>query len=206
MKRYLFMKKLLLLCLTAMLMQNCRINQQTRQIKALEQCVYEIISVDSLYIAGTDVKSTINNKTFDIKRLPRIALALLRKDIPLEARLNLQIKNPSSDIASINQFEYIVLIKNEEIANGSVNQKISLASNESTTVPVRLNANIYRFFSNDKIMQQIADFIQSGADNGTEKKGLITLKIKPTIQIGNKLVKYPGYITIDKEVSSKILF
>ena len=92
------------------------------------------------------------------------------------------------------------------ITNGSVNQKISLASGESTVVPVKLNANIYRFFSNGKIMQEIADFIQGGADSGAEKKGLITLKIKPTIQVGKKLIKYPGYITIDKEVSSKILF
>jgi hypothetical protein len=200
------MKKLLIIGLTMLLIQNCRISQQTKQIKALEKCVYEILSADSLYIAGTDVKSVIKNKNIDMKRLPGIALALLRKDIPLEARLNLQIKNPSPDMAAINQFDYIVLIKNEEIANGSVNQKISLATGESTTVPVMLNANIYRFFSNPKIMQQITDFIQAGSDGGPEKKGLITLKIKPSIQVGNRIIKYPGYITIDKEVSSKILF
>jgi hypothetical protein len=35
---------------------------------------------------------------------------------------------------------------------------------------------------------------------------MITIKFKPSIQSGSKLVKYPGWITINKEVSSKILF
>ncbi len=50
----------------------------------------------------------------------------------------------------------------------------------------------------------IGDFLSS-ASRGTEKKGMVTLKIKPSILIGGNLVKYPGFITIDKEVSSKIL-
>lgn len=199
------MKKLLLLCLTALLVQGCRLNEQRRLLTALENCKYEITSADSIYIAGTDVKSVVNNKTIDLKKLPRIALALLRKDIPLEARLNLQINNTSSDVAAVNQFDYIVLIKNEEIANGSVDQRIRLSPGEMTTVPVRLNANIYRFFSDSKIMDQIDEFIQSGT-GGPEKKGLLTLKIRPTVEVGNKLVRFPRYITIDKEVSSRILF
>jgi hypothetical protein len=53
-------------------------------------------------------------------------------------------------------------------------------------------------------MREITEFIQSGK-NGPEKKGILTLKIRPSIKVAGGLVKYPGFITIDKEVSSKIL-
>jgi hypothetical protein len=200
------MKKLFLASLLVMLIQSCGINKQTRQIKALEECDYEIIAADSIFIAGTDVSQMVQDRTIDISRIPGLALGLFRKNIPLEAKLRLQIRNPTAEVAAINQFEYILLIKNEEIANGSVNEKVSVAPGGSEDVFVKLNSNVYRFFSNGRTLQEIADFIQGSAIGAPEKTGLVTLKIRPTIQVGNKLVKYPGYITIDKEVSSKILF
>lgn len=200
------MKKILLLCLTALVIQSCGINQQTRQLKALEKCTYDITMVDSIYIAGADVSRMIANKNIDKNRLPGIALGMLRKNIPLEARVNFKINNPTADLAAVNQFEYIIQIKGQDIANGFVNQKITVEPGGSTTVPVRLNSNIYSFLSNGKTMNDIFDFISGGSDKATEKKGIITLKIKPSMMVGKRLVKYPGYITIDKEVSSKILF
>lgn len=199
------MRILFLLCFAAILTQSCGINKQTNQIKALEKCVYDLVSADSIYVAGTDVGKMIRDKNVDLRKLPRVALGLLRKNVPLTARLNLKVTNPTEDLASINQFEYIILIKNQEIANGFVNQKVIVQPGGSTMTPVKLNSNIYQILSNGNTMDQIIEFIQSGAGSGTEKKGLITLKIKPTIQVGKKLVKYPGYITIDKEISSKIL-
>ena len=200
------MKKIFLLCLVAMFALSCGINKQARQIKALENCKYEITSADSLIVAGTDVSKLINSRNIDISRVPGLAIAFLRKDIPFAGRLNLQIKNPSSDLAAINQFEYKVLIKDQEIATGFVDQRVSIAPGGTTTVPMRVNANIYQFLSNGKTMKEIVDFIQGGNSAGTEKKGVVTLKIKPTIDFAGKLIKYPGYITIDKELSSKILF
>lgn len=200
------MKKLILICLAAMFATSCGFNKQARQIEALEKCTYEISSVDSIFIAGRDVSMLIRNKTFDLGNMPELALALIRKNIPLRARVNLTISNPTANPAAINQFEYIVLIKGQELANGFVNQKVSIDPGGTTTIPVRVNSNIYSFLSNGKTIDEIIDFVRGGESGAAEKKGVVTIKIKPTIEIGNKLVKYPGYITIDKEVSSKILF
>ena len=67
-----------------------------------------------------------------------------------------------------------------------------------------MEVNVYPFLSNSKVMGEISDFLKS-SKGGPEKKGVLTLKIRPSIKVGNTLVKYPGFITIDKEVSSKIL-
>jgi hypothetical protein len=201
------MKKIVFLYLSVLLLlSSCGLNKQARQVKAFEKCEYQITSADSIYLAGRDISKLISDKNIDMSSMPELAFAYLRKDIPLKVRLNLQIKNPTADLAAINQFEYKILIKGQELANGFVNQKVSVDPGSSAIVPVNVNANIYQFLSDGKTMQQIADFIRGGNTSGTEKKGIVTLKIKPTINLAGKLVNYPGYITIDREISSKILF
>lgn len=198
------MNKIFFLCLLAIGISSCGINRQAQQIKALEMCNYKLIDASNITVAGTDVKKLIKNQTIDLINAPALALGYLRKDIPLRANLNLQITNPSGDLAAINNFDYIILINKQEIANGSVNQRVSIEAGQSVSVPIQLNANIYQFISNGQVLSDITDFL-SGAAKGSEKKGMVTLKIKPSIMVGNGLVKYPGFITIDKEVSSKIL-
>ncbi|MGB4399822.1 MAG: LEA type 2 family protein [Daejeonella sp.] len=200
------MKRLSLILLLAITMAGCGLNKQARQIEALEKCTYEISSADSVYIAGRDVSKLIKDRTLELRNVPELALALFRRNIPLKARVNLTINNPTATEAAINAFEYIVSIKNQEIANGFVNQKVSVEPGGSVTVPVRVNSNIYSFLSNGRTMEEILDFVRGGESGAAERKGVVTIKIKPTIDVGGKLVKYPGYISIDKEVSSKILF
>jgi hypothetical protein len=199
------MKKILLLCLSAIVISSCGINRQAQQIKALEKCTYRITSADQITLGGADVKKMINNQDINMGSLPGLALGLLRKDVPLRARLNLEVKNPTGDDASINEFEYKILINRQELATGFVNQALNVGAGQTSTVPVDMEINVYPFVSNSKVMGEITDFLKSGKNGGPEKKGILTLKIRPSIKVGNSIVKYPGFITIDKEVSSKIL-
>lgn len=196
------------LSLISTFLVGCGVNRQANQLKALEDCKYEIVSADSLFLAGTDISKLVNSKDreIDLTKMPALAFAYLRKSIPLEGRINLRIENPSNDLASINKFQYIVLVKGIELANGFVDQKVSIEPGSSTIVPVNVKANIYSFLSDSKTMENILDFVNGDPGKGQEKKGLVTLKIKPTISVGNSLINYPGFITVEKEISSKILF
>lgn len=198
------MKNLFLACLIVLSLGSCGINKQAQQIKALEKCDYRITDANDITIAGTDVRKLMDGKSVNTLSIPGIALGMLRKDIPLRAKLNLEISNPTNNLAAINNFDYIVLINRQEVFNGSVNQSVNIGAGQTTLVPVQVNANIYRFLTDNKMLNDIGTFI-GGATNGSEKKGLVTLKIRPSIKVAGGLVKYPSYITIDKEVSSKIL-
>ena len=200
------MKNLIIISLLAVTISGCGLNKQARQIEALEKCTYDISSADSIYLAGRDISKLVKNKSLNLGDVPELALAMFRKNIPLKARVNLEITNPTSNVAAINQFEYIVLVKGQELANGFVNRKVTIEPGSSTTVPVQVNSNIYSFLSNGKTMEEVLDFLRGGQSGASERKGVVTIKIKPTIDVGGNLVKYPGYITIDKEISSKILF
>ncbi|HYK77096.1 MAG TPA: hypothetical protein VEV16_08970 [Daejeonella sp.] len=192
---YIQVKKILLSCLVAMLLFGCGINNQTRQVKALQECVYQISSADSVFIAGKEV----SDKNLSLDKMPGLALAYLRQDIPFKARLNLQIKNPGHKLAGVNQFEYKVLIKEQEIANGYVNQKVSIAPGATLTVPVSIQGNLYPILSNGSTLKDIGDIL-AGIPASDKEKRYITFKIKPTISFWNKQINYPGYITINKEV------
>lgn len=198
------MNKLFLLILSAVALSSCGINKQAQQIKALEQCEYKFINASSVTVGGTDIKKIIDQQSINIGSLPALALGLLRQDVPLKATLNVEITNPSTNLAAINNFDYIILINKQEIANGVVDQVVQIEPGQKMQVPVQVNANIYRFLSNGKTLEDISRFL-SGTSKGVAEVGLVTIKIKPSIRVGNELVKYPGFITIDKEVSNKIL-
>ncbi|MET3113758.1 hypothetical protein AAKU52_001487 [Pedobacter sp. CG_S7] len=198
------MKKILLLCLLTTTLFSCGVNKQAQQIKALEKCTYVIASADQISIAGTDVRKIINKENINLSSLPGLALGLFRKNIPLRAKLNLEITNPTGNLASINEFEYKILINREEIATGFVSQNVSVEPGKTTVVPVDVNANVYSLISNSKLMDDVKKFL-SVRKGDPEQKGLVTLKIKPSFMVGKNLVKYPVFISIDKEVSSKIL-
>lgn len=198
------MNKILFFCLFALTLASCSINKQAQQIKALEQCEYRLVDANNISLAGTDVKKLISGQSLNLVNIPALALGFLRQDIPLRANLNLEIKNPSNTLAAINNFDYIILINKQEVVNGTVDQRVSIEAGQTAVVPLQLNANVYAFLSNSKILDDVTKFLSS-ASSGTETKGLVTIKIKPSIMVGGNLVKYPGYINIDKEISSKIL-
>ncbi|MCZ4244606.1 hypothetical protein [Pedobacter punctiformis] len=199
------MKQKILLCLLTISIFGCGINRQAQQIKALEDCTYKITNVQQVSIAGTDIKRLLDQQDFSLTSLPGVALGLLRKDIPLKANLNLEISNPSTKLAAINQFEYKILVNNTDLAEGIVNQNVSIAQGQTVTVPVQLSSNIYGLISSGNMLNDIIKAAKKGGASKDEKLGLLTIKIRPTFMLGNTPVKYPGYITINKDISSKIL-
>lgn len=192
------MKKILLISFIALIAAGCGVS---RKISLLEQCRYDIKSADSVYVAGRNITRQIKSGTFDLGSVPELAIGLLRKDIPIRAKLNLGIENPGSKPIEINQFDYIILFKGQELVNGTTDRRIDINPAETTVVPIMIRANIYSILSDKSTREEIFSYLR-GTENA--QKSLISIKIRPSIRVGNKLIKYPGYITIDKELSSSM--
>ena len=202
------MKKTLFFVIIALplVFNRCSVNQQISQAKALGNCRYTIASADSVYLAGTDVRQFRKLEDFNPARFPRLAAGLLTRNIPLDARVNLDITNPTNKLAGINQLEYRILLAGQELFNGFLNQRIEVQPGGGTTrVPIRLNANAFQLMTDAKTRDAFTQLVQnlSGAANTQPSK--LTIRIKPTLALGNKAINYPGYITIDQEVTNKIL-
>ncbi|RYE35984.1 MAG: hypothetical protein EOP42_05000 [Sphingobacteriaceae bacterium] len=197
------MKKytLLLLLPITFLLSRCGVNKQVEQAKALGKCRFELVSADSVYLAGMNMKQFENQDNINLGSLPRLAMGFISRSIPLDARLVLKITNPTAETAAINQFEYKILLKNSEVFTGFVNHRIEVPPvGGSTRVPIVISTNAYHLITDPQTRDAFADLVQnfSGAKNA--RKTMVTFKVKPTLDLGNKAVSYPGYITFEKEI------
>ncbi|MBC3783898.1 hypothetical protein [Spirosoma utsteinense] len=202
------MKKGLVAILLALplLFSQCGVNKQISQAKTLGDCRYSIASADSVYLAGTDVRQFKKLEDINPARFPRLAAGLLTRNIPLDARINLDIINPTNKLAGINQLEYRIVLAGQELFTGFLNQRIEVQpGGGKATVPVRLNANAYQLFTDPKTRDAFMQLVQNLSGAADAQPSKLTIRIKPTLDLGGKQVNYPGYITINQDVTNKIL-
>ncbi|PQA59757.1 LEA type 2 family protein [Siphonobacter curvatus] len=202
------MKKIILWCsllAATVSLTRCGVNKQIAEAKALGNCRYDIVSADSIYLAGIPIRELKSFEALNPLKYPQLSAALLRQNVPLDARVNLDIRNPSGKMAGINQLEYKVLLTGQELATGFINQRIAVAPGGRTTIPIHVSANAFQLLSDAKTRDSFIQFVQNLAGNKSSQPSKLTIRIKPTLSLGNKQVNYPGYITIDQEVTNKIL-
>jgi hypothetical protein len=194
---------------TVGLFTSCGVSRQVSEAKAFGDCKYKIASADSIYLGGIDVREFRNIKSIsdlDLARYPRLGLALLRKDVPLDLRVNLDINNPTRKKAAINQLEYKVLLTNSEIFNGFLNEKIEVyPGSGSTRVPVKLSANVYKLLTNDATRDEFINMILALSGKSGSKPTKFTVKVKPTLDLAGKQINYPGYLTFDQEITTDMI-
>jgi hypothetical protein len=187
----------------------CSVSKQIKEAKTLGDCKYAITSIDSVYLAGMDVRDLRNIKSikdFDPTKYPQLGLALLRKKVPLDLRVNLDINNPTNRVAAVNQMEYIVLLSDNEIFKGLLNRRIEVPPGTgSTKVPIHLSTNAYDLLMNDQTRDSFIDMVQALSGKDSAKPARLTVKIKPTLAVGDKQVNYPGYITFEQEITSNMI-
>ncbi len=176
-----------------LLFSGCAMNQKA-QVQALSKFNYTVESVSGLTVAGRDVASLQSGNGASLSNLPGIALALLSKDLPLEATVNLRIANPTNTHTKINEFKYIIELAGKELFHGSVNENINLSNGQSMVVPLSFRANIFNVAKEKGLEKVLSDIFTR------ESSAFLALKIKPSIKIGNTNVFYPGYITVDKDL------
>lgn len=199
--RLVCMKKVLLIFFIAFSISSCGVS---KKISLLENCRYDIKSADSIYLGGRDITQTIKNGVFDMGSIPELAIGIFRKNIPFRARINLGINNPGSSSIELNQFDYIISFKGQELANGTTERRIEINPNESTKVPLMINSNIYSILSDKNTRDEIISLMRGTEESRNSQKSIINIKIRPSIRIGKKLIKYPSYINIDKELSREL--
>lgn len=194
----------IILVLLTVAFLGCGIGQQAKELKTLADCKYSISRVENITLSGTDVRKLFNREELNLAGVPSLALGFISKNIPLNADLTLSITNPTGNYAAIQYFDYEILINKHSFTEGTVNELIDVAPNETKDVTLPLSSNIYSFLVNDSVRHDIEKFVRATRDK-VERTAIVTIKIKPAIMIGDKLLKYPGFIEIDKEIDNRLL-
>lgn len=189
---------LVLIAVSVFIMSGCALNQRA-QVEALGKFNYNVESVQGMRIAGRDISSfDVDGGGISLSSLPGIAMALLTKDLPIEAVVNLQMTNPTSTLTKINEFKYLIEMGGKPLFEGSVNENINLAQGQSVVVPLSFRANLFGVAKEQGIEKVLSDILTRKSD------AFLALKIKPSVKIGGKNIFYPGYITVDKDFGKSI--
>lgn len=206
------MKKLLTGILPVMLLvslSQCALNKSAKEAKALGDCKFRLSSVDSIYLAGIDVREFREIKNFkdiDLARFPALGLGMMRKNIPLDLRLKLEANNPTNKVAGVEQMEYKVLLGQSEIFSGLHNQKIQvLPGTGRTIIPFHLSTNAYDFVMNSQTRDDFINLLSALTSTRENKAVKLLIKIKPTLAFGSRQVNYPGYITFEQNITADML-
>lgn len=178
----------------------CASLNPARQAELLKNYRYDVQSVTGMQIAGTSLEGlNASSGNTSLNSLPGLVLGIMRKDLPLEANVNLQVSNPTEQTGSINAFQYLIEIQGKPFFEGTVNQNIRLANGESTVVPLTFKANLFGLTDDRNGIERVLSDVFTRQGNG-----FVVLKIKPSINIGGRNLFYPGYITVDDDLFKSI--
>ncbi|WP_207426322.1 hypothetical protein [Pedobacter sp. SYSU D00535] len=184
------------------IISSCGLKQQADELRALERCTYQIVSTDSLFLGSINVSQLAKTNSFEWTLLQELGPAVINQQLPLKGIIALEVTNPGTEKAGINEFEYQVWIKDQQLAAGLVDQTVSVgAGGGKDTISIRIDENIYPIIAKPENQQALSSFVISDS----LKTAVITLKIKPALLVGNEKIKYPGFMTVEKELTNKQL-
>lgn len=183
-------------------LSQCGIHEQVQQAKAFKNVDVRLASIDQATVAGVNVLNARQAPDLGTAERALLLAAATAGNVPLRMRVNLEFRNPNSETAALNEFDYIALIDGKEVAKGHTNQRIEVPANGGlVTAPVEVQSNL-RDALGQKTGESLADFALGLTDRDREPLRF-TLKLKPTfITSSGKRISPPGYSKVEKEFTA----
>lgn len=196
------MRKILLavLCLV-LILPSCDILQQVGEMQMLSKCEFRINTVTDINLAGVNV-SNIRDIS-DIRPLDVLMLTngVLSNNLPLNFKLNLLVKNPNDQTASLNRIDWILFIDDLQMLEGAINESFSVGPDATSMLPVQIGFNLAEALSDER-SDKIIDFAL-GLAEGSGKTTRVMVKLRPSVMVGQRSITYPGWIEVRNEFTSQ---
>jgi hypothetical protein len=180
-------------------LSQCGIQEQVQQAKAFKNVDVRLASVDQATVGGINVLNMRQAGDLGTAERALLAAAATAGNLPLRMRVNLEFRNPNNETAALNEFDYIALIDDKEVAKGHTNQRIEVPANGGlVTAPIEVQSDLGKVLGKQS-GESLANFALGLTDRDKEPLRF-TLKLKPTfITSSGKRISPPGYSKVEKE-------
>ena len=153
--------------------------------------------VNNIRLAGIDIQNVRSFSDLNFGQAAKITSGYLSGNLPLTFRLNVQARNPNTQLAALNKLDWIAQFDNTEMVNGTVEERVAIEPNGGTaSIPVNASCNLKEVLS--KLQKE--NLLNSGFELADDKSlpKRLSLRLKPSITVGKKgkSIPYPGYITV----------
>ncbi len=192
------MKKLITLTVLILSMAGCSI---LTELTALTKCEFRFQSAQDPVIAGINVMEIHSFSDLTFLDGQRVVSTILQKKLPFGITANVEISNPGPVMAAVNYIEWIAFIDDIQIATGRIDKRIEIQPNGGTSIlPIRIETDLYQYLQGDN-PRTMLNFGLNLIDAGGQPTRL-SMKIRPSVYVGGRLIPSPEYFTISKEFTS----
>ena len=166
-----------------------------RQITALRQVDFSIAGVQDGRLAGVELRRIASYGDLSAVEIGRIALAVTRRDVPLEFRVMIWADNPADNgtAATMVRLAWTLLLDDRETINGVLDTTVTMPPGQTAYIPVPMRLNLRQFF--DGPAQSLVDLAASVAGLSSHPTR-VTIRAVPTINTPIGPITYPNPITI----------
>lgn len=194
------MKKIVMSLLTVVLvmLSGCDTTKDIQSAYNLKNCVYKYKSITNLKVADMDISENIS--AVDALKL----LAVFNgsaSSIPLDFTLNMDIYNPNSSEAAFQGLEYMVSIDNIDFTSGSITEPFRVGPDKTELLSVHIGTDLRKLIaenSQEAIIKIVKNFVGLG-----NNQSQVTVRLKPTFNIGGSMIASPVYIPVNFTVGGK---
>jgi len=194
--------RLTLFSLFILTMSSCSVMKQANEMKTFAKCEFRLKNIESVTLAGVDVTNVDQFSDLSFPEASSISMEAMKGKLPLYFVLNVEVRNPNEEKASMNRFLWDLFIDDILITKGKVIKDVKVPPDGGISVlPIEVAVDLF-----DALTGESADAILNFAMNLSGQGGetsRVKLRAKPTIYIAMTQVKYPGFFTIEEEFVSE---
>lgn len=179
----------------------CSILAELTAIAAITKCEFSFHSAQDPVVSGINVMQVRSFSDLTFLDGQKVVSNILQKKLPFGITANVEVKNPGVNTAAVNYIEWIAFIDDIQISTGKIEKRVEITANGGTAIiPIRIEADLFEYLEGDN-PKTMLNFCLNLVDAGGQPTRL-SMKIKPSVYVGSKMLSYPDYFTISKEFKS----
>jgi hypothetical protein len=141
---------------------------------------FRVRAVQEASLNGLDVLPLRTPADMDLARRNQIIAGYVNKQLPLRARVQLNIYNPGLEPVALSGFDYTVLIDGRPLGKNRQLTELEVPASDSVRVPVTFEFNTYKYLGDDA-MPALRNFALGFGDVHRRR---ITLQVRPLLRTG----------------------
>ena len=153
-------------------------------------------------LAGVNVQGVQSIADVNLADALIIYAAAGTNHFPLSLTVLVDVRNPNPNNAALNKADWILLIDGHEITSGTFEERVMIPAYGGTaSFSIPVEANLKDALAGESQLAMINLAMNLANIGGQASR--ITLRAKPYVMVGSRLIPYPGYIDIQKEFISE---
>jgi hypothetical protein len=165
------------------------------RLTALRRVDFSIAGVQDGRIAGVELRRIASYRDLGALDIGRIALAVSRRDVPLDITVMIRADNPADNrtAATMVKLAWTLLLDDKETVSGVLDTVVTMPPGQTAYIPVPMRVNLRQFF--DGPTESLVNLAASVAGLSAHPTR-IAVRAVPTINTPLGPITYPSPITI----------